>query len=79
METSPDKVEEEDTANYDFLSQITMQSDTDLRDYTEKVKTDLQSFEQSAINHMMTLNPQVATLYNELTQTDRILGMQIDI
>lgn len=74
MEQSPEKLDPVDPSKYDFLGKIAMHNDIDLREYTEKVKTDLLELEQMALNDVAELNPEVATLYNELKQTDRILG-----
>ena len=74
METSPEKMDVVDPTKYDFLSKIAMQNDIDLREYTEKVKGELEELEQLALDDIVGLNPEVATLYSELTQTDRILG-----
>jgi len=74
MEQSPEKAETMDPAKYEFLNKIAMQNDIDLREYTEKVKAELQDLEQIALNDIVELNPEVATLYTELKQTDKILG-----
>ena len=79
MEGSPERIDTVDPAKYDFLRNIAMQNDIDLREYTEKVKTDLLELEHMALNDIAELNPEVATLYGELKQTDRILGNLEDI
>ncbi len=73
-EGSPEKIDEMDPAKYSFLGQIATQNGIDLREYTEKVKGELGELEQQALEDVVGLNPEVATLYSELTQTDRILG-----
>ena len=77
METSPEKIQTVDPSKYDFLGKIAMHNDIDLREYTEKVKGELSELEQLALNDIVDLNPEVASLYTELKQTDKILGIFI--
>lgn len=74
MDLSPERKSIDNTQNYDFLSQIAAQNEYDLREYTEKVKGELKDIEDQTLKDLISLNPEVAKLYNELTQTDRILG-----
>jgi hypothetical protein len=68
---SPAKSEEDEEANYDFLSQIATQNDLDLREYTEKVASDLEELQQLAATDILDLNPEVAQLYSELGVAER--------
>lgn len=63
-----------DTDNYKFLSEIVAnEKDLDIRAYTQKIKEELNRLEEECITDFLTINKDVATLYNELNKSSTIL------
>ena len=61
------------TTDYDFMMDIVGNNEMDLREYTEKVKYELKSLEDYCITDYMSVNKDVAVLYEELGKSNEIL------
>ena len=61
------------THDYAFLSEITEGNEMDIREYTQKVKDELNSLEEYWITDYLAVNKDVAILYQELGKSNDIL------
>lgn len=69
-----DNKKKSDNDNYKFLSEIVAnERELDIRAYTQKIKEELNRLEEECITDFLTINKDVATLYNELNKSSSIL------
>ena len=64
---------DEKGTDYRFISEIAQENELDLREYTNKVKGELRKLEGECISDFLSVNKDVAVLYEELTTTNNIL------
>jgi len=61
-------------ADYHFLNELVAQEkELDIRAYTSKIKEELSRLEDECVTDFLSINKEVATLYNELNNSDKIL------
>ena len=63
-----------DSKSLDFLSDLVAQNnELDIREYTIKIKDELRKLESECITDFLTVNQDVATLYNEINKSNQVL------
>lgn len=67
-------VDDSASNSYKFLSEIVAnESELDIRTYTQKIKEELTKLEDQCLSDYMTVCSNVATLYDELDRSGRVL------
>ena len=74
MELNTSVISGRSSHDYNFLSDIVAQEkDLDIRAFTLKISDELNILEDECVTDFMSINKEVATLFNELNKSDAVL------